>query len=79
MLEKVPKVCITCQYYKPYRCTFYDCSIGYIYADLPRKCEGYSLSEHYRKGGKFYKDRLKGGRNEETPRNHECENNANLG
>ena len=79
MLEKVPRMCITCQHYINYRCSRDNTLIGYIHADLLTNCKWYSLSEHYRKGGKFYKYRVKGGRNEATTRNHECENNANLG
>lgn len=59
MLEKVPRMCITCQHYKPYHCELDDSYISYIHADLRTNCKGYSLSEHYRKGGKFYKYRLK--------------------
>lgn len=28
-------------------------------ADLPRQCKAYRLSEHYKKGGKFYESRLR--------------------
>lgn len=68
MLEKVPRMCITCQHYKPYqyRCGLEDSYIGYIDAELRTKCKRYSLSEHYRKGGKFYKYRVKEGKNEES-------------
>ena len=57
MLKRVPKMCITCQHYEPYHCTIDDSYIGYIYADKRTNCNGYSLSEHYRKGGKFYESR----------------------
>lgn len=61
MLEKVPRMCITCQHYKPdlYRCGLWNAYIGYANVDNRTGCKGYSLSEHYRKGGKFYKYRLK--------------------
>ena len=57
MLKRVPKMCITCQHYEPYRCTIDNSIIGYIYADKRTNCREYSLSEHYRKGGKFYESR----------------------
>lgn len=57
MLKRVPKMCITCQHYEPYHCTIDFSYIGYIYADKRTDCRAYRLSEHYRKGGKFYESR----------------------
>lgn len=66
MLKEVPKMCVTCQYYEPYHCTRDYSYIGYLYVDVPTKCKAYSLSDVYRRGGKFYESRkMDGERREE--------------
>ena len=59
MLKRVPKMCITCQHYDNiwYRCRVDRHYIGYLECAEKTKCKSYSLSEHYRKGGKFYESR----------------------
>ena len=57
MLKPVPKMCVTCQHYEPYHCTLDDSYIGYLYCEELTNCKRYRLSEHYRKGGKFYESR----------------------
>ena len=52
--EKIPEVCITCQNYEPYHCKLYDEYIGYLNCDAPLLCNGYRLSDDYKKGGKWY-------------------------
>ena len=52
--ERVDRICLTCQHYKPYRCMFDDHYIGYLYCDIPTKCRDYRLHENYRRGGKWY-------------------------
>lgn len=58
-MEKVPKMCITCQYYEPYYCTLDEAHIGYLYCQEPTKCRAYRLWDAYKKGGKFYEYRKK--------------------
>ena len=57
MLERVPKMCITCQHFEPYHCTLDDSYIGYLYCEELTKCRAYRLSDNYKKGGKFYESR----------------------
>lgn len=57
-LKKVPKMCITCQYYSPYHCDLDDVYIGYLYCDIPTKCKSYRLSADYKRGGKWYNERI---------------------
>ena len=57
MLKKVPKMCITCRHYEPYRCTLDGSYIGYLFCDEPTQCKAYSLSDDYRICGKFYESR----------------------
>jgi len=57
MLKRVPKMCVTCQHYEPYHCTLDGSHIRYFWPDERNNCKTYSLSEHYRKGGKFYESR----------------------
>lgn len=58
MKERVDRICITCQHYKPMcRCTVDNHYIGYIYCDIPTKCTEYRLHENYKRGGKWYDSR----------------------
>lgn len=66
MLKKVPKMCVTCRFYEPYYCTRDDSYIGYLYCDVTTKCKAYSLSDDYRRGGKFYESRKMDGERRES-------------
>ncbi len=57
-MKKIPKTCATCQNYEPYHCTLDDNYIGYLYCEKPTNCRAYRLSDNYKKGGKFYNERL---------------------
>ena len=59
MLKPVPKMCITCRNYDPiwYRCKAEKRYIGYLESGEKTKCKSYSLSDHYRRGGKWYESR----------------------
>lgn len=59
-LKQIPKMCITCRHYELYHCLLDDSYIGYLYCDVPTKCKTYSLSDNYRRGGKWYAERLEG-------------------
>ena len=61
MLKPVPKMCVTCQHYEPYHCTLDDSYIGDLYCEELTNCKRYRLSEHYRKGGKWYESRKEDG------------------
>jgi hypothetical protein len=54
MKERVARICITCQYYKPYYCEIDGSTIGYLYCQEPTKCRYYRLHENYKRGGKWY-------------------------
>lgn len=68
MLKKVPKMCITCNFFADYRCTHYtnERYIGHLYCAELTKCKYYSLSDDYRRGGKFYESRKMDGERRES-------------
>ena len=57
MKERVYRICITCQNYKPYRCTVDGHHIGYLDCQEPTKCKAYRLHENYKRSGKWYDSR----------------------
>lgn len=57
-MSEIPKMCVTCQNYRPYHCELTDNYIGYLHSDVITKCKSYRLSEDYKKGGKFYESRF---------------------
>lgn len=59
MLKPVARICLTCQHYEPcgWKCLMDGHYIGYLGSEEKNKCKSYSLSKHYRRGGKFYESR----------------------
>jgi hypothetical protein len=54
--KPIPRMCITCQHYdfEPHHCNLNDKYIEDLDCDIVTKCRAWRLSDHYKKGGKFY-------------------------